>query len=142
MLFPVSFLLLMALAAAQNKADDIVGLWLSSGKEPAKVQIFKSGDKYYGKITWLQNPVKDGRPRTDANNPDKNKRNNPIIGLTILKNFSFDGDDEWTGGTIYDPQNGKTYSCYLYMKDKNTLKLRGYIGISLLGRTETWTRTH
>ncbi len=142
LLLPVCFILFSVNTVAQNKADDIVGVWLSAGKEPAKVQIYKSGEKYFGKITWLQNPVKDGKPRTDANNPDKSKRNTPIIGLLILKNFSFDGDDEWTGGSIYDPQNGKTYSCYLYLKDRNTLKLRGYIGISLLGRTETWTRSN
>lgn len=142
LLLPVCFFLFSAIVVAQNKADDIVGVWLSGGKEPAKVQIYKSGDRYFGKITWLQNPVKDGKPRTDARNPDKNKRNHPIIGLVILKDFKFDGDDEWTGGDIYDPQNGKTYSCYLYLKDRNTLKLRGYIGISLIGRTETWTRSN
>ena len=141
-LFPFFFLLVSTSAAAQNKADDIVGVWLSGGKEPAKVQIYKSGDRYFGKISWLQNPVKDGKPRTDVRNPDKSKRNHPIIGLVILTDFKFDGDDEWTGGDIYDPQNGKTYSCFLYLKDKNTLKLRGYIGISLLGRTETWTRSN
>jgi uncharacterized protein (DUF2147 family) len=137
----VTFLLLLFTAVAQNKADDIVGVWLTAGKEPAKVQVYKTGEKYYGVITWLQNPVKEGKPRVDANNPDKSKRNNPIIGLIILKGFKFDGDDEWKGGDIYDPQNGKTYSCFLYLKDKNTLKLRGYIGISLFGRTETWTRS-
>jgi uncharacterized protein (DUF2147 family) len=138
----VMFMLLLFTAVAQNNADDIVGVWMTAGKEPAKVQVYKSGEKYYGVITWLQNPVKDGKARVDANNPDKNKRNNPIIGLIILKGFKFDGDDEWKGGDIYDPQNGKTYNCYLYLKDKNTLKLRGYIGISLFGRTETWTRSN
>lgn len=137
----VTFMLLLFTAVAQNKAEDIVGVWLTAGKEPAKVQVYRSGEKYYGVITWLQNPVKDGKPRVDANNPDKSKRTNPIIGLIILTGFKFDGDDEWKGGDIYDPQNGKTYSCFLYLKDKNTIKLRGYIGISLFGRTETWTRS-
>jgi len=125
---------------SQNKADDIIGIWLTGGKEPAKIQIYKSGEKFYGKIIWLKNPTENGKQRVDANNPDKEKRGNPIIGLIMLKDFKFDGDDEWKEGDIYDPESGKTYSSYIYLKDKNTLKVRGYVGISLFGRTETWTK--
>jgi uncharacterized protein (DUF2147 family) len=124
--------------AAQIKADDIVGVWLTGGKEPAKIQVYRSGNKYYGKIAWVTKP--EGRTRLDTNNPDKEKRNQPIIGLVILTNFKFD-EDEWNGGKIYDPESGKTYSCNISLKDKNTMKIRGYIGISLLGRTETWVRS-
>jgi len=127
---------------SQNKADDIIGIWLTSGKEPAKIQIYKAGEKYYGKIIWLKNPTENGKQRTDGNNPDKSKRNNPIIGLLMLTGFKFDGDDEWKGGDIYDPESGNTYSSYLYLKDKNILKVRGYVGVSLFGRTETWTRAN
>jgi uncharacterized protein (DUF2147 family) len=127
---------------AQNKADDILGIWLTKGDEPAKIQIYKSSDKIYGKIIWLQNPTDNGVPKTDKNNPDKTKRTNPIIGLGMLSGFKFNGDDAWKDGVIYDPQNGKTYSCNISMKDKNTLKVRGYVGISLLGRTEVWTRSN
>ena len=126
---------------AQNKVDDIIGKWLTNGKEPAKIQIYKSGEKYYGKIVWLKNPTDNGKPKVDANNPDKGKCNQPIIGLIILKGFKFDGDDEWGDGDIYDPESGKTYSCYLSLKDINTLRVRGYVGISLFGRTETWTKS-
>jgi uncharacterized protein (DUF2147 family) len=138
----VSLSLFINSAYCQNKQNDIVGVWQTGGNEPARIQIFKSGDKFYGKIIWLQNAVKDGKSRVDAKNPDKTKRNNPIIGLTILHGFRFNGSDEWKGGDIYDPENGKTYSCYMYLKDHNTLKVRGYIGISLLGRTETWMRAN
>ena len=127
-------------AYSQNKADDIIGVWLTGGKEPAKIQIYKSGEKFYGKIIWLKNPTENGKQRVDANNPDKAKQNNPIIGLVMLTGFKFDGDEEWKGGDIYDPESGKTYTSYIYLKDSNTLKVRGYIGISLFGRTETWTR--
>ena len=130
------------IALSQNKADDIVGIWLTNGKEPAKIEIYRSGEKFYGRIIWLQNPIKDGKQKTDVNNPDKAKRNNSIIGLVMLTGFRFDGDDEWKDGDIYDPESGKTYSCYLTFKDKNTLKVRGYIGVSLFGRTEIWTRTN
>ena len=129
-------------AHSQNKADDIIGIWLTGGKEPAKIQVYKSGEKFYGKIIWLKNPTKNGKQRVDANNPDKAKRSNPIIGLLMLTGFKFDGDDEWKSGDIYDPESGKTYSSYMYLKDKNTIKVRGYVGISLFGRTETWTRTN
>ena len=126
--------------SAQTKADDIVGIWLTGGKEPAKIQIYRSGDKYYGKIVWLKYPEENGMARLDVNNPDKSKRNQKIIGLVILRNFKFD-EDEWNDGKIYDPESGKTYSCSMSFKDNNTLKVRGYVGISLLGRTETWIKT-
>lgn len=134
--------LISFIAHSQNKADDITGIWLTGGKEPAKIQIYKAGEKYFGKIIWLQNPTENGKPKVDINNPDKAKRSNPVIGLVILSGFKFDGDEEWKGGDIYDPESGKTYSSYMYLKDKTTLKVRGYAGISLFGRTETWTRTN
>jgi uncharacterized protein (DUF2147 family) len=127
---------------SQNKADDIIGVWLTGGKEPAKIQIYRSGERFYGKIIWLKNPTENGKPRVDGNNPDKSKRSTPVIGLMILSGFKFNGDDEWKGGDIYDPESGKTYSSYMYLKSKNTLKVRGYVGVALLGRTETWTRTN
>lgn len=126
---------------AQNKADDIIGVWLTAGDDPAKIQIYKNGDNFSGKIIWMKNPLKEGKQRLDSKNPEVAKRTNPVIGLLLIKDFKFNNKDEWKGGTIYDPANGKTYSCYLYLKDRNTLKVRGYIGISLLGRTETWTRS-
>ena len=138
----IFFTFLVALnTSAQTKADDVVGVWLTAGKEPAKVQVYKSGEKYYGKIIWLKNPTENNKPRVDSKNPNKTKRNQQIIGLLILREFEFDGDGEWEDGKIYDPESGKTYSCYLTLKDKNTLKVRGYIGMSLLGRTEIWTRS-
>jgi len=133
-------LLIMGNGSAQTKADDVVGVWLTAGKEPAKIQVYRSGDKYYGKIVWLKYPEKDGKPRMDSKNPDKSKQSQQVIGLVILQHFKFD-DDEWTDGDIYDPESGKTYSCTLSLKEKNILKVRGYVGISLLGRTEIWNRS-
>jgi uncharacterized protein (DUF2147 family) len=138
LLLPIMFINKNSLA--QAKADDIVGIWLTASKEPAKIQIYKSGQKYYGKIVWLKNPLENGKPKVDENNPDKSKRNQQIIGLVILTGFEFD-DDEWDHGKIYDPENGKTYSCILTLRDRITLKVRGYVGVSLLGRTEKWTKT-
>src|SRR5215468_1533499 len=124
---------------AQLKADDIVGTWLTNGKDPAKIEIYRSANKYYGKIVWLKYPTANGKPKLDKNNPIESKRGQQIIGLLILTGFSFDGD-EWEDGEVYDPESGKKYSCHLSLKDKATLKVRGYVGISLFGRTEVWTR--
>jgi lathosterol oxidase len=123
----------------QAKADDIMGIWLTHGDKPAKIQIYRSGSQYFGKIVWLQFPAENGKAMADKNNPDAGKQGRPLLGLVILTGFKFD-TDEWNGGDIYDPEKGKTYSCTMSLKDANTLKVRGYIGISLLGRTEIWTR--
>ncbi|GAO45462.1 DUF2147 domain-containing protein [Flavihumibacter petaseus] len=125
---------------AQTNADAIVGFWLTKGDHPAKIQIYASGGRYYGKIVWLKEPEQDGKPIVDSKNPDPRLQNQPVIGLLILKDFRFD-DDEWNGGKVYDPESGKTYSAFLSLQNSATLKVRGYVGISLLGRTETWTRT-
>ena len=80
-----TFVTMLAIPAySQNKADDIIGIWLTGGKEPAKIQIYKSDVKFNGKITWLKNPTENGKQRVDANNPSETKRSNPIIGLVIL----------------------------------------------------------
>jgi len=76
----------------------------------------------------------------DSNNPNANLKSKPLVGAIILRDFEF-VDGEWTNGRIYDPENGKDYKCYMRFKDPNTLNVRGYIGISMIGRTEVWTRT-
>ncbi|MES2678960.1 MAG: DUF2147 domain-containing protein [Bacteroidota bacterium] len=121
---------------SQVNRDIIVGTWLTASGT-AKVYISREGDKYNGRITWLKNPNDEtGKPKVDKNNPDKASKMMPLMGLKLLKNFVFD-DGEWNDGTIYDPLNGKTYSCVIKYRD-GKLDLRGYIGISLIGRTQTW----
>ena len=137
--FLTMLLVLPVLGSAQKtNPDDIVGTWLA-GENKAKIQIYKSGDKYYGKIIWLREPLKDGKPKVDSRNPDPKLRSNPIVGLVVLRNFVFD-DGEWLSGQVYDPSSGKEYSCKITMPNRNTMKVRGFIGISLLGRTEIWKR--
>ena len=119
---------------AQTKADAIIGEWLSSKKD-SRVFIYKEGSRYYGKITWGSGSV-----AKDEKNPDIALRNQDLIGLIILKDFRFDGDHTWNEGSIYDPREGKTYSCKMTLKDANSLSIRGYVGISLFGRSELWTR--
>lgn len=131
------------LKAQDFKADDILGVWMNEDKD-AQVEIYKDNGKYFGKIVWLLNPIDEetNKPKLDDENEDLSLRDRPVMGLLLLKDFVFDGDDEWEDGTIYDPKNGKTYSCYMEFEDEDdmsTLKIRGYIGISLLGRTTYWT---
>jgi uncharacterized protein (DUF2147 family) len=134
----------LKLSAQDFSADDILGIWLNEDKD-AHVEIYKEGNKYFGKIIWLKNPIDDetGKPKLDNKNEDESLQTRPVMGLLLLKDFVFDGDDEWEDGEIYDPKSGKTYSCYMEFPDednKNNLKIRGFIGISLLGRTTYWTK--
>lgn len=137
--FLVILLCVFGSVGAQVKADDIAGVWLTHGDKPAKIQIYKTGAQYHGKIVFLQVPLENGKPMVDKNNPDKSKQGEQLMGLELLSGFVFDRD-EWNGGRVYDPESGKTYSCTISLKDPHTLKVRGYVGISLFGRTEVWTR--
>lgn len=138
-LLPFIFLALSSFAPVENP-DAILGTWLV-GKKNAKVKIEKRDGKYYGKIVWLKEPNnEDGSPKKDKNNPDKGQRNNPIMGLQLLRNFEYEEKNTWEDGRIYDPESGNDYSCIITMKDPNTLDVRGYIGFSFIGRSDTWTR--
>jgi len=128
---------------AQN-ADQILGYWLTQDGD-SQVKIFKATNgKYYGEIKWLKTPnEEDGTPKLDDNNPDPDLQKKPVLGLQILKGFNYDNDDkEWVDGTIYDPKNGKTYKCFMWFEegDDVTLHVKGFIGISLIGREVEWKR--
>jgi len=128
--------------AQEVKGDDILGVWLNEDKD-AHVEVYKEGDIYFGKVIWLEEPNEEnGEPKLDDENEDESLRTRPVMGLLLLRDFEFD-EDEWEDGKIYDPKNGKDYKCYMEFPDeddKDNLKVRGYIGFSLLGRTTYWTR--
>lgn len=134
-----SLLVLPSLMAQDNVADKILGTWLSGNKE-GHIEIFKIGQMYYGKIVWSKNMLEaDGKTlKKDSKNEDESKRNRHIKNLVILNSFIYK-NGSYAGGTIYDPKNGKTYSCKMTLKG-DQLDIRGFIGISLLGRTDTWER--
>ncbi|MBL7999776.1 MAG: DUF2147 domain-containing protein [Candidatus Kapabacteria bacterium] len=126
------------LVHAADNPDAILGEWIV-GTKKAKITIVKENGKYVGRITWLREPNDEsGKPKMDTKNPDIAKQSRPILGMLILWDFEFD-DDEWVSGRIYAADDGKEYKCKMWMEGKE-LKVRGYVGISLLGRTDTWTR--
>ena len=119
--------------------QDVIGKWkLADGT--AIVEVYKSGDSFNGKIVWLQNPTdSDGTPAKDDNNPDKNLRSRQIMGLNMLSGLKKTGD-EYSGGKIYDPGNGKTYNCSMKVEG-DVLKVRGSLDKKgLIGRTMDWFR--
>lgn len=141
-IFTLLLLTCSSMLMAQTNADAIKGVW-KNGEGTGHIEIYKTTSGHYaGKIIWLKEPIDEetGKPKLDKKNPDKTKRNVPTLGLVNLHGFKFDADDKEWNGYIYDPKNGKEYSCRVEMKDANTLKVRGYVGISMLGRTDTWTR--
>jgi len=123
------------------KGDRLIGVWEPSNGR-SRIKIEKIGAKYFGKIVWLKEPIdpNTNKNKVDKNNPDTSMRNVPLKGYRILKDFVFQGKNEWSEGSIYDPENGSTYNCVINMKNDNVLDIRGYIGIKALGRTDSWKR--
>ncbi len=138
--FPLLMLLFVALSFsvfAQSK-DAIVGKWLNPSGE-GQIEIYKKGDKYFGKLAWIKEPNINGKPKLDVKNPNAALQKRSLLNLELLKDFVYE-EGKWSDGTIYDPKSGKTYSCNMTMKGNDVLNVRGYIGISLLGRSETFKR--
>ena len=136
-IFICMILMLAPLAAAF--AQDVVGKWkLEDGT--AIVEVYQQGDVYNGKIVWLQTPTEaDGSPAVDDLNPDPKLRTRQVLGLNMLSNLK-KGNGEYSGGSIYDPGNGKTYHCSMKVEG-DVLKVRGSLDKrGLIGRTMDWFR--
>lgn len=129
-------LLLFSAAVLANEAD-IEGRWLS-GDKTGWIEIRLIDGKPVGIAAGATDPADAGR--VDTLNPDPALRDRSLLGITILHGFDYAGEHVWKGGTIYDPNSGNTYKSTMTLVDRNTLKVRGYIGVSLFGRSDTWTR--
>ncbi|MFD3266025.1 DUF2147 domain-containing protein [Phenylobacterium ferrooxidans] len=133
-------LALLAATAAQA-ADPVMGDWTTVGGG-TKVRIapcVSDTAKACGTITWMKNPKdKAGGPLKDVNNPDANLRNRPLVGLQMIRDFKPAGPGKWTGGKIYDPGGGKTYSSKISANANGSLKVEGCIGP--ICQAQTWTR--
>jgi uncharacterized protein (DUF2147 family) len=135
-----AFVSILFSAKAQKNADDIVGVWLT-GSGKAHVKIDKVGNYYFGRIVWLKDPLNDlGKPKLDKNNEDVSKRSKSVLGMQLVGGFEWKNDNLWDNGNIYDPENGKTYKCKLDLENLSTMNVRGFIGISLFGRTDIWKK--
>ena len=126
---------------ALDNPDAIVGVW-KTGEGTAMVKIYKNGNKYQGRVVWLKEPndPETGKPKLDKNNSDPAAKSKPVLGLINIWGFVPKEENLWDEGNIYDPKNGNTYSSTMKLINANSLEVRGYIGVSLIGRTDTWTR--
>ncbi len=133
------FVCLVFVAVSFGQEEKVKGVFYNTEKT-SKIKIFKATNgKYYGKIVWLETPDK-----VDKNNPNPAKRNDPLMGMLFVKGFNYDAEKkQWTDGTIYDPDNGKTYDCFIWFEDNNNdiLHVKGYVlGMKFAGREVEWTR--
>jgi uncharacterized protein (DUF2147 family) len=133
------FILFFSLSSFQPGHEAILGEWFNTEKD-ATILFYECGGKLCGKVHWMKEPNENGKPKVDKNNPDPAKRNTPAMGMVIMQGFEKTKDNFWENGTIYDPNNGKTYKSHITLVNSNQLNVRGFIGFSLLGRTENWTR--
>jgi len=111
------------------------GRWITfdpdTKKKDGVVEVFQKDGKFYGKLIWLANP----------DQKDDKGNGGPLLGRMLLKDFTWDDDDEYENGKIYNPRDGKDYKCNLEVKDNGRkLKVRGFVGISMFGKTEYWSR--
>ncbi|HSV88954.1 MAG TPA: DUF2147 domain-containing protein [Bacteroidales bacterium] len=125
------------------QADQIIGLWLTE-EGNSQIEISKAPNgQYIGRIVWMEEPLDEhGKPKVDEDNPNTALRNRPLQNLMILQGFTYNANRrEWSGGTIYDPKEGKTYDAVMRLDGNNTMVLRGFVmGMRMLGRNSTWTR--
>tara|TARA_Y100000589_G_scaffold332251_1_gene390785 strand:+ start:2983 stop:3405 length:423 start_codon:yes stop_codon:yes gene_type:complete len=137
----IKLLALLSLFINVNKSCDICGIWVEEKKE-SHIEIYETdNNKYEGKIIWLAEPFDiNGNMKVDKKNPNKELKNRPIYNLIIIKDLVSINSVQWSHGTIYDARSGKTYRLNATLKDHNTLILKGYIGLSFIGKSTKWTR--
>lgn len=130
--------LMSTISIAQTHS--VIGKWKTiddeTGKPVAIVDIYELRGKIYGKVIEVFNPKNKTRVCENCSGADKNK---PIVGLTVIKGLTKEGN-EYTNGKILDPKSGRLYKCFIELEGSEKLKVRGYIGISLLGRSQIWHR--
>jgi uncharacterized protein (DUF2147 family)/fucose 4-O-acetylase-like acetyltransferase len=136
----VLLLALGLVVGSRASAASPVGIWYAEGGA-AKVAIESCGKELCGRVVWLRSPLdEDGCDLQDRRNPDPALRARKVEGLEILRGLTRRSDGTWVNGHIYDPGSGSTYTCQLALDGDDRVRLRGYVGIPLIGRTTTWTR--
>lgn len=135
-----TLILILSITLLKAEEPNVLGTWLVGDKD-YKVELYKSGNEIQGKVVWLKVPNdKNGKPRTDVDNPDPAKRNQPVLGLKILWSFVYNPQTGfYEGGKVY--KEGKTYCGKMKLNTDGTLFLNGYLcAAKFLGKKDTWTR--
>lgn len=138
-LLPVALVLGFAQPALAQTWSPL-GVWTNPANKTATFEIFQCGTKLCGRFASVTNDPATGKPRPDALNPDPKLRRRSQAGLVFMEHFQPVGDNKWEDGKIYNFDDGKTYSCLMRMEQANELIVKGYIGFSLIGKSQTWTR--
>ncbi len=133
--------------ARGGDGDGILGTWIMPDGA-AKVEVYPCKERYCGKLVWLKEPNYGaqegeeyaGKPKLDRHNPNPARRGDPVVGKEILTGLAQESARAWSGGEIYDTKSGTTYQCKATLNPEGKLELRGFVGVSLFGRTSTWTR--
>ena len=131
-----------------DPANAVLGLW-TTPKDKSRVRIYKAADgTYHGRITWLKQPDYPadfhnkslaGKPKVDIHNPKKGLRSRPVLGMDVLTGFKYSPPNhDWRKGKCYDPEEGKTYNCRMWLKSHDVLMVRGYVWI--FHKTQEWHR--
>lgn len=143
---PFALLLMTLSAHADDKVpvDDILGSWLTE-KKGAVIEMYECGvqeeTELCGRIAWLKKPYTDeGKLKRDPENPNPALRERPLCGIRVFSGLKRTDKDTWAFGDVYNPKDGNEYSAYFDAKDDGTLHIRAYIGIPLIGKSETWSR--
>ncbi len=133
-----TLLIIVLLFSMTISSQSIIGKWKTiddeTGKEKSIVEIYQVEGKIYAKIDQLLTKGEENKICENCKGANKNK---PIKGMIIINGLTKDGD-EWNGAKILDPKTGKEYKCYLALENPDKLKVRGYLGFALLGRTQYW----
>ena len=134
------FILLLFLVTISINSQGIFGKWNSknddTGEIDSVIEVYKKNGKAYAKVIEIKDLKRQNSICTECEGKNKNKK---ILGLEILTGLQ-EEDNEWSGGRILDPRNGKIYKCYIQLIKPNKLKIRGYIGFSLFGKTAYWEK--
>ena len=130
----------LPLPAVATANDDVTGWWYDGTKRGA-ILIEPCGDRLCGRVAWMREPLDEaGKIKLDYKNPDEKLRTRTICQMTMMGGFSKSADKEWDGGWIYNPEDGDTYKSRMVLQDDGTLRVRGYIGVPWLGKSQIWTR--
>jgi uncharacterized protein (DUF2147 family) len=138
----VATLVLVPPAANATAPDAIVGTWLTEdGSSRVDIAATRGADNatvYAGRVSWLRDPTRDGKPLHDANNENPGLRDRPILGLEIVSGFKATAAGGWNGGKLYSPRNGKSYPAAMSLTPDGRLEFKVEAGF--LTRTVHWTR--